>query len=40
MQLRGVYDLIDSEKTTIRSPRVEDFIEAMKKLHNQVKERL
>jgi hypothetical protein len=40
MHPRGISELRDSEQTMIRSTSVEDFAEAMKKLHNQVKERL
>jgi hypothetical protein len=40
MQARGVYELKDSEQTEFRSASVEDFVEAMKELHNQVRERL
>jgi hypothetical protein len=40
MQLRGISELRDSEQTAIRSTSAEDFTEAMKELHSQVKERL
>jgi hypothetical protein len=40
MQLRGIYELRDSEKNVTRSASAEDFVEAMKELHSQVKERL
>jgi hypothetical protein len=40
IQPRGVSKLKDSEQTEFRSARVEDFAEAMKELHSQVKERL
>jgi hypothetical protein len=40
MQPRGVSELKGSEQTEFRSASAEDFIEAMKELHNQVKERL
>jgi hypothetical protein len=40
MQLRGISELRDSEKTATRSASAEEFAEAMKGLHNQVKERL
>jgi hypothetical protein len=40
MQPRGVSELKDSEKTEFRSAGAEDFAEAMKELHNQVRERL
>jgi hypothetical protein len=38
--LRGVSELRDSEKTTTSSASAEEFAEAMKELHSQVKERL
>jgi hypothetical protein len=38
MQPRGVSELKDSEKGEFRSATVEDFVEAMKELHNQIKE--
>jgi hypothetical protein len=37
---RGVFELRDSEQTATSSASAEEFAEAMKKLHNQVKERL
>jgi alpha-ketoglutarate-dependent taurine dioxygenase len=40
MQPRGISELRDSEQTTTRSASAEDFVEAMKELHSQVKERL
>jgi hypothetical protein len=40
MNLRGVYELKDSEKNEFRSASAEDFAEAMKELHNRVKEQL
>jgi hypothetical protein len=40
MQPRGFSELIDSEQTTTSSASAEEFAEAMKELHNQVKERL
>jgi hypothetical protein len=40
MQPRGIYELRDSEQTATRSASVEDFAEAMKELHSQVKGRL
>jgi hypothetical protein len=40
MQPRGVSELRDSEQTATRSASGEDFAEAMKELHNQVRERL
>jgi hypothetical protein len=40
MQPRGIYELRDSEQTVTRSASVEEFVEAMKELHSQVKERL
>jgi hypothetical protein len=40
MQPRGFFELRDSERDEIRSDSVEDFAEAMKQLHSQVKERL
>jgi hypothetical protein len=39
-QPRGIYELRDSKQTAIRSASAEDFAEAMKELHSQVKERL
>jgi hypothetical protein len=39
-QPRGIYELRDSEWDEIRSVSAEDFAEAMKELHSQVKERL
>jgi hypothetical protein len=40
MQPRGVYELRDLEQTTTRSASAEEFAEAMKELHGQVKQRL
>jgi hypothetical protein len=40
MQPRGVSELWDSEKTATSSASAEEFAEAMKELHIQVKERL
>jgi uncharacterized Fe-S cluster-containing radical SAM superfamily enzyme len=40
MQLIGIYELRDSEHTMTRSISVEEFVEAMKELHSQVKQRL
>jgi hypothetical protein len=40
MQLRGVSELRDSEQTGTRSTSAEEFEEAMKELHGQVKQRL
>jgi hypothetical protein len=40
MQPRGVSELRDSEQNATRSASAEDFAEAMKELHSQVKERL
>jgi hypothetical protein len=40
MQPRGVSELKDSEQNEFISASVEDFVEAMKELHRQVKERL
>jgi hypothetical protein len=40
MQPRGVSELRDSEQTATRSASAEEFAEAMKELHSQVKERL
>jgi hypothetical protein len=40
MQPRGVSELKDSEHDETRSASAEDFLEAMKELHSQVKERL
>ena len=40
MQPRGVYELRDSEQTAISSTSAEEFTEAMKEPHSQVKERL
>jgi hypothetical protein len=40
MQPRGVLELRDSEQNATRSASVEDFTEAMKELHSQVKVRL
>jgi hypothetical protein len=38
MQPRGVLELRDSEWDATRSSSAEDFAEAMKELHNQMKE--
>jgi hypothetical protein len=40
MHPRGVFELRDVEQTEFRSASAEDFVEAMKELHNRVKERL
>jgi hypothetical protein len=40
MQLRGISELRDSEQISTRSASAEEFTEAMKELHSQVKERL
>jgi hypothetical protein len=40
MHPRGVSELRDSEQNATRSATAEDFAEAMKELHSQVKERL
>jgi hypothetical protein len=40
MQPRGIFKLRDSKQTATRSASVEEFAEAMKELHSQVKERL
>jgi hypothetical protein len=40
MQPRGISELRDSEQTTTRSASAEEFAEAMKELHSQVKERI
>ena len=40
MQLRGILELRDLEKIATRSASAEEFAEAMKELHSQVKERL
>jgi hypothetical protein len=40
MQPRGVSELRDSEQTATSSASAEEFIEAMKELHDQVKQRL
>jgi hypothetical protein len=40
MQPRGVSELRDSEQTATSSASAEEFAEAMKELHSQVKERL
>jgi hypothetical protein len=40
MQPRGISELRDSKQTAIRSASAEGFAEAMKELHNQVKEQL
>jgi hypothetical protein len=40
MQPRGISELRDSEQIATRSESAEDFAEAMKELHSQVKERL
>jgi hypothetical protein len=38
MHPRGVSELKDSEQSEFRSASAEDFAEAMKELHSQVKE--
>jgi hypothetical protein len=38
MQPRGVLELRDLEQNATRSARAEDFTEAMKEIHSQVKE--
>ena len=40
MQPRGVSELKDSEQNETRSASAEDFAEAIKELHSQVRERL
>ena len=40
MKPRGVSELRDSEQNEFRSASVDNFAEAMKELHSQVKERL
>jgi hypothetical protein len=40
MHLRGVSELRDSEQTATSSASAEEFVEAMKELHSQVKQRL
>jgi hypothetical protein len=40
MQLRGISELRDSKQTATKSASAEEFVEAMKELHSQVKERL
>jgi hypothetical protein len=40
MQPRGVSELRDSGQTTTSSASAEEFVEAMKELHSQVKEQL
>ena len=40
MQPRGVSELRDSEQTATSSTSAEEFVEAMKELHSQVKQRL
>jgi hypothetical protein len=40
MQPRGIFELMDSEQTATRSVSAEEFVEAMKELHSQVKGRL
>jgi hypothetical protein len=40
MQPRGISELRDSKQTATRSASAEEFTEAMKELHSQVKERL
>jgi hypothetical protein len=40
MQLRGISKLRDSEQTVTRSVSAEEFVEAMKELHSQVREKL
>jgi hypothetical protein len=39
-KLRGISELRDIEQNATRSASAEDFAEAMKELHSQVKERL
>jgi hypothetical protein len=38
MQQRAISELRDSEQNATRSASVEDFVEAMKEIHSQVKE--
>jgi hypothetical protein len=40
MQLRGVSELKDAEQNEFRNASAKDFVEGMKELHSQVKERL
>jgi hypothetical protein len=40
MQPRGFFELKDLEQIEFRSASAEDFAEAMKELHDQIKERL
>jgi hypothetical protein len=40
IQSRGISELRDSKQMATRSASVEDFAEAMKELHSQVKQRL
>jgi hypothetical protein len=40
MQLKGIFELINSEQIVTRSTNAEYFAEVMKELHSQVKERL
>jgi hypothetical protein len=40
MQPRGISELRDSKQTLTRSTSAEEFVEVMKELHSQVKERL
>jgi hypothetical protein len=40
MQPRGIYELRESEQTANRSTSAEEFAEAMRELHSQVKEQL
>jgi hypothetical protein len=40
MQPRGISELRNSEQTTTRSTSAEEFVESMKEIHSQVKERL
>jgi hypothetical protein len=37
MHLRGIYELRDSKQIGTRSASAKDFIEAMKELHNQLR---
>jgi hypothetical protein len=40
IQSRGIFELRDSKQMATRSASAEDFVEAMKELHSQVKQRL
>jgi hypothetical protein len=40
MQPRGISEMRDSEQILIRSASAKDFVETMKELHSQVKDRL